>query len=261
MTGRIMVDKECSVRRNLLRTLAMLPLLSTGFAGMVGAFARAVAPTPTRRVRPSDSSWPSPASWAKLRDDVGGNLIEVRPLFESCEKEPNGAACLDVHRNISNPYWIGDQPAGTETSGWLDAWIPAPSAYALKARNAADVAAGVNFARENNLRLVVKGSGHSYLGTSNAPDSLLIWTRAMNQVTLHDAFVGRGCEGRIAPVPAVSAGAGTVWMDLYTAVTTQSGRYVQGGGCMTVGVAGLVQGGGFGEFSKGFGTAASGQLE
>jgi hypothetical protein len=74
-----MVDKECTVRRNLLRTLAMLPLLSTGFAGMVGAFARAVAPTPTRRVRPSDSSWPSPASWAKLRDDVGGNLIEVRP--------------------------------------------------------------------------------------------------------------------------------------------------------------------------------------
>jgi FAD/FMN-containing dehydrogenase len=256
-----MVDKECTVRRNLLRTLAMLPLLSTGFAGMVGAFARAVAPTPTRRVRPSDSSWPSPASWAKLRDDVGGNLIEVRPLFESCEKEPNGAACLDVHRNISNPYWIGDQPAGTETSGWLDAWIPAPSAYALKARNAADVAAGINFARENNLRLVVKGSGHSYLGTSNAPDSLLIWTRAMNQVTLHDAFVGRGCEGRIAPVPAVGAGAGTVWMDLYTAVTTQSGRYVQGGGCMTVGVAGLVQGGGFGEFSKGFGTAASGLLE
>ena len=34
------------------------------------------------------------------------------------------------------------------------------------------------------------------------------------------------------------------------------GRYVQGGGCTTVGVAGLVQGGGFGSFSKGFGTAA-----
>jgi hypothetical protein len=50
-------------------------------------------------------------------------------------------------------------------------------------------------------------------------------------------------------------------MDLYSAVTTQGGRYVQGGGCTTVGVAGLVQGGGFGEFSKGFGTAAAGLLE
>jgi FAD/FMN-containing dehydrogenase len=131
----------------------------------------------------------------------------------------------------------------------------------VKARNAADVAAGVNFAREKNLRLVVKGGGHSYLGTSNAPDSLLIWTRAMNKIALHDAFVGKGCEGRIAPVPAVSTQAGAVWMDLYNAVTREGGRYVQGGGCTTVGVAGLVQSGGFGSFSKGFGTAASGLLE
>ena len=42
------------------------------------------------------------------------------------------------------------------------------------------------------LRLVVKGGGHSYQGTSNAPDSLLVWTRAMNAVGLHDAFVRAG---------------------------------------------------------------------
>ena len=152
-------------------------------------------------------------------------------------------------------------PGGTENSGWLDAWTPAPSAYAIQARNAADIAAGVDFARAHRLRLVVKGGGHSYLGTSNAPDSLLIWTRAMNRVTLHDAFVGHGCAGRVAPVAAVSAGAGAMWMDLYHAVTTQGGRYVQGGSCTTVGVAGLVQSGGFNAFSKGFGTAAAGLLE
>ena len=36
---------------------------------------------------------------------------------------------------------------------------------------------------------------------------------------------------------------------------------MQGGGCTTVGVAGLIQSGGFGSFSKAFGTAASGLLE
>ena len=241
----------------------MLPLLSGCFAGLFSPTnaARAATTRSKQRVRPSDSSWPSAARWAKLKDDVGGNLIEVHSLFGSCGIEPNGAACLDALKGISNPYWIGDQPAGTEISGWLDAWSPAPSAYAVKAQNADDVAAGITFARENNLRLVIKGGGHSYQGTSNAPDSLLIWTRAMNKVTLHDAFVGKGCEGRIAPVPAVSAGAGAVWMDLYNVVTTVGGRYVQGGGCMTVGVAGLVQSGGFGVFSKGFGTAASGLIE
>src|SRR5208282_458960 len=58
-----------------------------------------------------------------------------------------------------------------------------------------DVGAEVNFSRANNLRLVVKGGGHSYQGTSSEPDSLLTWTRAMNNIVLHDAFVGQGCAG------------------------------------------------------------------
>src|SRR5688500_7309274 len=215
----------------------------------------------TPRVRPSDSLWPSAASWEKLKAKVGGNLLQPQPLLAACQTNANSSACTEVLKNIQNPIYIGDQPAGTEVSGWLDAWTPAPSAYAVAARNVADVAAAVNFARENNLRLVVKGAGHSYLGTSNAPDSLLVWTRAMNKVRLHDAFVGQGCEGRTSPVPAVTAEAGAMWIDLYHAVTTEAGRYVQGGGCTTVGVAGLVQSGGFGSFSKGFGTAAAGLLE
>lgn len=45
------------------------------------------------------------------------------------------------------------------------------------------------------------------------------------------------------------------------AVTTKAGAYVQGGGCTTVGVAGLVQSGGFGSFSKHYGTCAASLLE
>jgi FAD/FMN-containing dehydrogenase len=90
---------------------------------------------------------------------------------------------------------------------------------------------------------------------------LLIWTRSMNEVTLHDRFVAKGCEGQVAPAPAVTVESGAVWIDAYHAVTTEAGRYVQGGGCTTVGVAGLVQSGGFGNFSKRFGTAASNLLE
>ncbi len=247
-------------RRNLLRAVAGLPLLP--FAALFGSrAAKAVASSSIRRLRPSDPSWPGAASWEKLREEVGGNLIDVRPMFESCAKESEGAACREATPYAKNPYWLGDQAAGTQISGLLNAWTPAPSAYAIKARNTSDVVAGINFARENNLRLVVKGGGHSYYGTSSAPDSLLIWTRAMSKVTTHDAFVGQRCAGRIAPVPAVSAEAGAMWIDLYDAVTVKGGRYVQGGGCMTVGVAGLTLGGGFGSYSKRFGSAAAGLLE
>jgi len=245
-------------RRNLLKGVAALPLLTLGAA--LPARSAAVA-GPLRRVRPGDPGWPTAADWQKLNDAVGGALLPGQALFSACERDRGTAACKDALGNIRNPFYIGDQPGGTQLSGWLDAWTPAPSAWVLKARNSADVAAAVNFARERRLRLAVKGGAHSYQGTSNAPDSLLIWTRAMNQVTPHDAFVPAGCAGKVQPVPAVSAGAGAMWIDLYDAVTTRGGRYVQGGGCTSVGVAGLVQSGGFGSFSKSFGSAAAGLLE
>ena len=118
-----------------------------------------IGPVVTQRVRPSDPLWPSPASWEKLRAMVGGNLLQPQALFADCQTNPNDSACAEVSMNLRNPIYIGDQPAGTEVSGWLDAWTPAPGAYAVAARHAADVAAAVNFARENNLRLVVKGAG------------------------------------------------------------------------------------------------------
>ncbi len=174
---------------------------------------------------------------------------------------PDSAACRDIFGQLKNPYYIRDQAGLTQTSGWADAWTSTPSAYAVVVRQTADVVAAVNFARDNNVRLVVKGGGHSYQGTSAAPDSLLIWTREMDAITLHDAFVGVGCTGTQAPQPAVTVEPGAIWMHTYNAVTTKGGRYVQGGGCATVGVAGLIQSGGFGSFSKNYGMAAAGLLE
>ena len=83
----------------------------------------------------------------------------------------------------------------------------------------------------------------------------------MNNIVLHDAFVAQSCAELQKPQPAVTVGAGTIWKQAYDAVTTKAGRYVQGGGCTTVGVAGLVQSGGFGSFSKNYGTAAAALLE
>jgi len=120
---------------------------------------------------------------------------------------------------------------------------------------------GMSFAREHDLRLVVKGGGHSYQGTSSAPDSLLIWTRHMHDVILHDNFLPQGCHATHAPQRAVTVGSGAYWLQAYDAVTTKAGAYVQGGGCTTVGCAGLIQSGGFGSFSKHYGTAASSLLE
>ena len=248
-------------RRDVLKAAFALPFLSGvmtgGIASALAATGKKVANAFRSRVRPGDPNWPSLAEWDGLKNEVGGRLLKLQSPFA----DPNSAACHDALKHIKNPFFIGDEPALTQTSGWADAWVSRPSAYAVAAESTADVVAAVNFARKHHLRLVVKGGGHSYQGTSDAPDSLLVWSRHMNKVTLHDAFVAHGCTDVHAPQPAVTVQSGAMWIDAYDAVTTHGGRYVQGGGCTTVGVAGLIQSGGFGSFSKCFGTAASGLVE
>src|SRR5215469_4815089 len=130
-------------RRTLLRLVSASPLLSTGLLPTKSSAnpASGLADAAKRRVRPGDPDW------------------------------PGTSACSELLRNLRNPFFIGEQPWATQISGWADAWISAPSVFAVAAKTAADVAAAVNFAREHNLRLVVKGAGHSLLGTSNAADS------------------------------------------------------------------------------------------
>jgi FAD/FMN-containing dehydrogenase len=247
-------------RRAVLKASLSATLLGGGIPALAQAGARAIQPgAATRtRVRPGGPGWPSAAEWEQLGRAAAGRLQKLAPPFAGCASDT--ASCAALREQIKDPFFIGDNPALTQTSGWQDAWASQPSAYAVAARETADIVAAVNFARTHKLRLVVKGGGHSYKGASNAPDSLLVWTRAMNAITLHDAFVPQGGVQAEA-LPAVSIGAGAMWIDAYTAVTMRAGRYVQGGGCTTVGVPGLVQGGGFGNFSKRYGTAASSLLE
>ncbi|HVN01527.1 MAG TPA: FAD-binding protein [Caulobacteraceae bacterium] len=227
-------------------------LLGAGLAlAGAGLFADRVAGAVARTYpKPGSVAWPAQADWKGLFDEIGGRLAPMAPADLS---DPATKAL------ITNPFYVGEHPALTQSSGWLDAWRSSPSAYVVAAESAADVAAAVRFARAHGVRLVVRGGGHSYLGCSNAPDSLMVWTRRMSAITVHDAFTPVGSTAE--PAPAVSVGSGAIWLHAYQAVTGGAGRYVQGGGCTTVGVAGLVQGGGFGSYSKRYGTAAGSLLE
>jgi hypothetical protein len=267
-------------RRTVLRAAAALPLVGQGIgaaaqtqgapaeppvsvtpnAASVDAVPAPVA-APGPHPAPGQPGWPSQAEWDGLRRQVGDALLQPRSPLAACAAAAADIDCNRLFKDLKNPYFLGDDPALTQTLGWVDAWTTATSPYAVAARNAADVVAAVDFARRHRLRLAVRGGGHSFQGTSNAADSLLVWTRRMQQITVHDAFVPTGCDAQAQPTRAVSVGAGALWAHAYDAVTTQGGGYVQGGGCMTVGVAGLVQSGGFGSFSKGFGLASASLLE
>lgn len=230
-------------RREILRSLLAVPL------------SRAA-----RAQTAAEGAWARTPAFEALRARLGPRLVAVNSPLDACARA-GGAGAADLFARIKNPYYLGDDPALTQTLGWHGAWVSRASRYALRAESAADVAAAVDFARRQGVRLVVKGGGHSYFGNSNAADSLLVWTRALDRIEVLESFVPDGAPAGTAARPAVSVGAGAIWGRVYEAVAAKHGRYVQGGGCLTVGVTGLVLGGGFGSFSKAFGTGAASLLE
>ena len=239
----------------------LLPLAALANGGCTANRAAQEEGAPICRCMPNQPCWPSQSDWQGFGASLRGKLVQPQSPLAPCRTDAASQACAAAINDSKNPFYLEDLAGGTESAGWLAAWDAAPSVYAVAAENAADVAAAVNFARDHRLRLVIKGTGHDYLGRSSAPDSLLVWTHQMRSVSVDDAFIPRGCSATQAS-PAVIMEAGTRWIEAYQEVTVKHGRYVQGGGCTTVGAAGgFTQGGGFGSWSKKFGIAAASMLE
>ncbi|HTV03112.1 MAG TPA: FAD-binding oxidoreductase, partial [Luteitalea sp.] len=234
-------------RRDVLRSLMALP------AARLAATQVAAAQAPA-------GEWTRSTAFKALQQQLGSRLVAVQSPLEACARA-GGAGATELFAKLKNPYYLGDEPALTQSLGWHGAWTSQASRFAVRAESPADVAAAVTFARKERVRLVVKGGGHSYYGNSNAADSLLVWTRALDRIEVHDAFRCNGAPIGAATRQAVSVGAGAIWGHVYDVVAAKHGRYVQGGGCLTVGVSGFVLGGGFGSFSKAFGTGAANLLE
>jgi hypothetical protein len=133
--------------------------------------------------------------------------VPVRSPWQACLGDRASADCAAALSGLRNPFWIEEQPGGYHTTGWLGAYEPEVSRYAVAVETSADIAA-VRFARDRGLRLAVKGTGHDYLGPSRAPRSLLVWTHRMREVTVRDAFVPAGSPAGAAGVPAITVEAG-----------------------------------------------------
>ena len=119
-------------RRNLLRlasALSVVPLVGLPVRGRAAA---AVAATARRRCLPGDPDWPTEGAWSRLNDAVSGRLVKLRSPMAACADPANGDACAQLFKELKNPYFIGDNPALTQTCGWVDAWTSRPSAYVVR---------------------------------------------------------------------------------------------------------------------------------
>ncbi|WP_440994495.1 FAD-dependent oxidoreductase [Cysteiniphilum litorale] len=220
-----------------------------------------IAKEPLVRCLPSQPCWPNQKAWDQLQGELSKPLLHPESPLAACQKYMKSEACRKALDLVHNPFYLQSSPGGSESQGWWKAWTYQNSIYAVDARNEQDIVAAVDFARKYNLKLVIKGSGHDYLGRSNAPDSLLIWTHHMQTLEYDKNFVPKGAPKGTPAVAAMKVGAGVGWLQVYQKAA-QYDRFVQGGGCTSVGaVGGFTLGGGYGSYSKQYGTGAANLLQ
>ncbi|KAK0635459.1 hypothetical protein B0T17DRAFT_586963 [Bombardia bombarda] len=217
---------------------------------------------------PQDAQWPSQADWRKLNQSVGGRLIQGKPLAQRCHgADYNAAACADIRArwtepltyfvdpvNVMSPYWLNNS-CSPFTAPEASCTLGNIASYAINVSNAQDVIAGFKFAKEKNIRLTVKNTGHDYIGRSNGEGSLALWTHNLKGVSFQN-YTSPSYSG-----PAAKVSAGAQFFEIYKAAGDR-GLRIMGGYCPTVGMAGgFVQGAGHGPLAATYGLAADNTLE
>jgi FAD/FMN-containing dehydrogenase len=136
--------------------------------------------------------------------------------------------------------YAGDDGYDDARTIW-NAMIDRHPAMIVQPDNVVDIVSAVNFARENELLLCVKGGGHNIAGNAVCDGGLMIDLSGMNSVTIDK-------ERRIAQV-----GPGAKLAD-FDREAQAYGLATPLGINSTTGVAGLTLGGGFGWLSRKYGT-------
>lgn len=76
-----------------------------------------------------------------------------------------------------------DDPTASCTLGYYPV-------YVILAQTTAHIKAGIDFARQNNIRLIVRNTGHDFLGRSTGWGSLVINTHSFQDVEWIDSYSG-----------------------------------------------------------------------
>jgi hypothetical protein len=181
------------------------------------------------RTFPGDAAWPKDQVWDIFSSLLDGALISTVPIAASCYDTQWGkrdaTECTNVANNFTNPLFHHADPTSnmwpifqgrtcmpTNDSSTKTCTLGGYPEYAVKVTNVAQIQLAINFAREANLRLVIKNTGHCYLGKSTGAGALSLWMHNMKQIDFMPDYKGPGYSG-----PALKLAAGVTVREVYEA--------------------------------------------
>ncbi|TCD61697.1 hypothetical protein EIP91_008048 [Steccherinum ochraceum] len=242
----------------------------------------AILKVPRCRCLYGDPCWPSEAKFAALAEEVSKPLIYPKPFASPCYLPSNSSEECDavLSRNLDG-VWHSNHAGsfqnrnfethvfanGTISACYLNSSLGAACeqgsvpVIGVDARNAEDVSSAVRFAARNNLRLVIKNTGHDYLGRSSARGSFMLWTHHLKDIEYHKTFTPVGSKEAYENV--LTLGAGVQWYEAYEAAAKRE-RVIVGGispGGSNGAAGGWVMGGGHSIISPMFGLGVDNVVE
>lgn len=227
---------------------------------------------PHCRCFPTDTCWPSPSTWSKFNQTLGGKLIPTIPLASPCHDTfpgvpYNAEKCALIRSNWPRPILhdstthspmaplFANQSCDPFTAREEPCEIGTYIRYAVRASGIQDYRATLAFATKHNIRLVIRNTGHDYMGKSTGAGALALWTHHIKDIDILNY------ESTFYSGKAMKIGAGVQAGEAQAAANAHRLVVVEGD-CPTVGIAGgYIQGGGTSPLASKFGLAADQVLE
>ncbi|OTA99711.1 hypothetical protein M426DRAFT_27251 [Hypoxylon sp. CI-4A] len=223
------------------------------------------ADVPGCKIFPGEEDWPSDADWTRLNRTLGGALLKPRPAAAACYQGPDfdAAKCLYLFNNASFSHFWLDEPVVSLTEWSQGATCPLlmnPQGnctqggfpeYVVNATSVRHIQAAVNFARNKNIRLIIKNTGHDFGGRSVGAGSLSIWTHFLKETEFIPSYRIGQYQGMAAQLGAgVESWEAQAFMAIHN-VTVVSPGYATVGG-----VGGWMSGGGHTYITSKYGLGA-----
>ncbi|KAH7165981.1 hypothetical protein EDB81DRAFT_918197 [Dactylonectria macrodidyma] len=220
------------------------------------------------KTAPGDALFPSELVWKVLSLLTGGAVQKTVPFASVCYHN-FGNYDADECEYISNNWYNGSYIQAEDRtainailfenltcvppslfSAGTGCEIGGYPLYSIDATTVSHIQLAVNLARNLNLRLVIKNTGHDFGAKSTGYGALSIWTHNLKSVKFYESYKQGSYKG-----PAFKMGSGVQAFEAYKAAF-DNGVTIVGGEGQSVGViGGFIQGGGHSPLSAIYGLA------
>ncbi|KAM7217021.1 FAD binding domain containing protein [Rhypophila decipiens] len=231
------------------------------------------------KIYPGDKDWPSDKTWSLFNYLLGnGALIKTIPEAAICyadwanETTYSPSKCEAMSTTWNNSTLRGEDPTSIRSVLFQGMTCMPPNytalflgntvgsctvggfpSYSINVSSVAQVQLAVNIARELDLRLVIKNTGHDFGGKSTGMGGLSLWTHYMKDWRFYEKY--QAVDGSYSG-PAFRLGAGIQAFEAFELAKAKNVTVVGGEG-KTVGmIGGYIQGGGHSPLTSIYGMAA-----